>query len=232
MSEIQVELRLAALPSMLAEAEAGGLNWMTETERERLASMHSKSRRRQFTAGHWLLRCLAADVLGGEPQHWLVSARPDGIPSLRSPAYKGQGIAASISHSGDWVAAAIAPFPIGIDLECDTKPRDLLALAATAFSPDENVQLRRLPSSERAAAFYMYWTLKEAVGKREGHGLRLERTRRQQPVSCSATSADVVSWQFADCSLAMAWEVGTSIRVTGVPADARQRFWRIETVAG
>ncbi|MFA6985635.1 MAG: 4'-phosphopantetheinyl transferase superfamily protein [Arenimonas sp.] len=138
---------------------------------------------------------------------------------------------ASLSHSGGWVAAAVAPFAVGIDLECESKSRDLLVLADEAFSPAECAELRRLPAGERAAAFYLYWTLKEATGKREGHGLRTETARRQQPISVEAADADVVSWQFASCSLALAGEVGMSLRVLGLPVEARQRYWQITPVA-
>ena len=224
------EVRLAALTPLLAEIERTGLHWLTDDERARWSAMRSEIRRSQFLAGHWLIRCLAAETLGGEPAQWLLRTEPDGSPMLRSRTYNaGQGVSASLSHSKDWLAAALAPFPVGVDLEYPTKHRDFLALADTAFSSEECTQLRNLPESERPAVFYLYWTLKEATGKRAGHGLRLELARRQRPIECAANETDVVSWQFADCNLALAGEAGMSIRATGIPEAVVQRFWRIES---
>lgn len=224
----QVEVRLAELSPQLAAAQSDGVTWLSNEERRRLDGMRSEIRRRQYLAGHWLLRCLAADAFGGAARQWLLTASAEGVPILQSSAHStGQAIPASLSHSANWVAAAIAPFPVGIDLECESKPRDLLALADEAFSPAECAELRLLPADEHAAAFYLYWTLKEATGKREGHGLRTEAARRQQPIRVEAADAEVVSWQFANCSLAVAGQAGMSIRVSGLPAEARQRYWRI-----
>ena len=223
------ELRLTALAPLLAEAETGGLGWLGEDERTRLGAMRSEPRRNQFLAGHWLLRRLACEVLGGEPAQWLVSAGPDGVPGLQSAAYdSGRIIPASISHSGDRVAAAIAPFPVGIDLECQSRPRDLQALAEMAFSPTECAELIGLPESERASTFYLYWTLKEAVGKREGRGLRPELSRRQRPFPCAAGQAEVFSWQAADFSLALAGEAGMSVGASLLPNATKPGYWRIE----
>lgn len=224
----QVEVRLAELAPLIAAAESDGLTWLSNEERSRLDAMRSESRRRQYLAGHWLIRCLAAEAFGGVPREWLLTASAEGVPVLQSAVHNaGQMIPASLSHSAGWVAAAVAPFPVGIDLECESKPRDLLALADEAFSPAECAQLRQLPANELAAAFYLFWTLKEATGKREGHGLRTEAARRQQPIRAEAVDAEVVSWQFANCSLAVAGEVGMSIRVFGLPVEAEQRYWRI-----
>lgn len=226
------EIRLAALAPLVAEVETAGLDWLSDDERTRWSAMGSEIRRRQFLAGHWLIRSLAADALGGEPAQWVLSAGADGAPALRSPACDaGQGVAASLSHSAEWVVAAVASFPVGIDLEHPSRPRNLRALADYAFSPEECAELRGLPDDERTAAFYLFWTIKEAVGKREGHGLRPELARRQRPISCAADAADVVSWQFADCSLALAGEPGMPVRVTGIPETARRCYWRIESVA-
>jgi len=231
-SDRQVVVRVAELAHQVAAAENGGLAWLSGDERARLDAMRSEIRRRQYLAGHWLIRCLAAEVFGGAASQWLLTASAEGAPILQSAAHNaGQAIPASLSHSTGWVAAALAPFPVGIDLECESKPRELLALADEAFSPAECAQLRSLPAGELAATFYLYWTLKEATGKREGHGLRTETARRQQPISVEAADADVVSWQFANCSLALAGKVGMSLRVLGLPVEARQRYWRITPVA-
>jgi 4'-phosphopantetheinyl transferase len=175
------------------------------------------------------LRRLAANIHAEEPAQWSVHAEADRIPTLQSMLRPAESaLHASLTHSGDWLAAAIAPFPIGIDLECPGKPRDLLALADAVFSPEEQAQLRRLHGQERAAAFYRYWTIKESVGKREGHGLHRLSARRQRPIPCAPEAAEVRTWQLDDGSLAIAGETGMSVRVLGPTEMATPRYWRIE----
>lgn len=224
-----VAIELAGVSALCADMPPRLDDWLNDGEQQRLAAITSVLRRRQFLAGHWLLRRQAAGIVGGEPAQWSLTAGADHAPSLQSLRQNAdERYAASLSHSGEWVVAAIAAFPIGIDLECPMKPRNLLALADAVFSPEERARLRELPADRRATAFYLHWTVKEAVGKREGHGLRPELARRQRPMACPADEAEVVSWQFADCSLALAGAIGMSVRVAGLPENANPGYWRIE----
>jgi len=219
-------LPLSALPQTAENSH----DWLSSLELARLSAISTQRRRRQFLAGHWLARDMAAEHCGGSFASWDVVSADGGAPHLKLLDCSLPAVSLSLSHSGDWVAAAIATYPVGIDLECPSKPRDLLALADMTFSPEERAELRELSENGRASAFYLYWTLKEATGKREGHGLRPELARRQRPVACAANEAEVVSWQFADCSLALAGETGMSVRTTGLPEAAFSRYWRIEPV--
>jgi 4'-phosphopantetheinyl transferase len=224
----RAELWVAALPSLLAEAEAAGPGWMSATEHARLGAMRSVKRRRQFLAGHWMIRRLAADSFGGFSADYLLEASDKGAPRLRVPR-TGAEHAASISHSGDWIAVALAPFDIGVDIESAGKARDWLSLAAAAFPATEVEALRRIPEQELACAFARQWTVREAVGKREGHGLRLENSRHQLAVACEAERAEVLCWQSGCLSLALAGGPGLLARLSGFPDDARAIGYRIES---
>lgn len=212
---------------VLAVAEANGLAWLNESEQQRLAAMRSETRRRQFIAGHGLARHLAAESTDSLPEDWQVVAASNGTPALiRRDPNAGQGMYLSLSHSGDHVAAAIALFPIGIDIEIPRKQRDLLALADYTFSPEECAELQRTAESERSALFYRFWTLKEAWGKRENHGLRPELARRQRALTASSETAEAVSWQTGNVFVAMAGNPGMQVRVCGTPEPVRPLFWR------
>jgi 4'-phosphopantetheinyl transferase len=224
----RAEARVAALPPLLAEAEAAGQDWLSAQERDRLGAMRSRRRRQQFLAGHWLLRRLAADCLGGVPADYVLEANAAGAPRLRA-LRDDSTHAASISHSGDWVAVALAPFAIGIDIECRDKPRDWLVLAAACCTAPQVATLRELPEGERASLFHRLWTSKEAVGKRDGQGLRLELARRQSLQACAAGEAEVLCWEFDGLSLALAGNAGVAVRVAGLPGATRASGWRIET---
>ena len=230
-ADYAVLLRLATLESVLPAIEFEHCHWMTDSESARLSTMRSETRRQQFIAGHWLARCMAAERTDSLPEEWRIVAAANGVPELirRDPA-AGQGMHLSLSHSGDHVAAAIAPFPIGIDIEIPRKQRDLLALADYTFSPEESAELHAVPADEQSALFYRFWTLKEASGKRDGHGLRPELARQQRALAASSETAEAISWQTGNVFVALAGKSGMQVREIDICAPARPLYWRFVSV--
>src|SRR5436190_6209883 len=93
--------------------------WLSDSERARVAELRHAGRREHYLAGHWLARTLLARALGGDAAQWSLRERkslPPDVPDR--PHWR-----VSISHSGEWIAAAVAEAPIGIDLE--SRPRTL-----------------------------------------------------------------------------------------------------------
>jgi 4'-phosphopantetheinyl transferase len=93
---------------------------------------------------------------------------PHGKPALPAGSVDASTAAPlhfNLSHSGDLALIAIAPVPVGIDLERDAPP-DADALARTWFTPAEQVRLQR-----GEADFLTLWTAREAVLKAAGTGL-------------------------------------------------------------
>lgn len=116
-------------------------------------------------AARGLLRSVLS--VAGDRTDWHI--RPDGrgkpflFDDLGQP-----GPFMSLSHSGDYVAVAVSMSEMmGIDVEI-YRPRDFPRLAAYAFGPWEAVIAAR-----GAPDFYRLWTLREAMGKWDGQGLRL-----------------------------------------------------------
>lgn len=75
----------------------------------------------------------------------------------------------NLSHSGDWVVAALGPSELGVDVEqkLPVKP----GMVELLFSPAELGLLQHLPDEERLSRFYDIWTLKESYTKCIGKGL-------------------------------------------------------------
>lgn len=120
--------------------------WLSDSEQQRLAGLARAPRRRAFVAGRWLARRLFAERLGGPPAalRLELDARGRGLPC--------QGLGLSISHSGDWLAAAIGDGDgFGIDLEQPRPARDWAGMAA----------LIGLPAGSELD-FYRHWVLCEA----------------------------------------------------------------------
>ncbi len=105
----------------------------------------------------------------------IVFAREYGLTSCgrlyyrpcKKPQYIGKnGINISVTHSGDYIAAAFAFAPVGIDLEHKTG-RDTLRIAKRFFHPDEYAYVPSMDS----AYFFAVWTAKESYVKLTGRGI-------------------------------------------------------------
>jgi hypothetical protein len=118
---------------------------LSRAERRRYARFASRRRAREFIAARWLL--------GASRRAWR--------------ARRG---AASISHSGGWVACVLCERGLpGVDIEPMVK-RDFAALGAWAF-PDDWKEADNTPR-----AFYGRWTRYEARLKSAGAVAYRERT--------------------------------------------------------
>jgi phosphopantetheinyl transferase len=123
--------------------------------------------RRRRALGRALVRELLAERLGPGP--WTLIADRDGKPHVAELAAR-PGIGISISHGGALVAAALSTLgPVGVDVERNDPERDVQAIAAYAFGPQEQGAVR----AGGAGAFYRIWTLREAMAKAVGTGLAM-----------------------------------------------------------
>ena len=71
-------------------------------------------------------------------------------------------------------------------------------------------------------------TLREAFGKRDGQGLRPERSRLQRLRPTASNRASGYSWQFDNVSLALAG-VGAiaGLQMSGIPDGAHFGAWEL-----
>jgi len=200
-------------------------DWLTDDEAARLQAMTSATRRRSFLAGHWRARELAADWLQVDPRRIALHRHDDGRPRMVVDGAPSP-LSLSLSHSGDWLAIALATVPVGIDVELPRRQRNLDALARFTFSRDEVGRLSGVPESERAQAFHVLWTLKEARGKRLGEGLLPGRARLVTASPSGAHEADAMSWPLADGALALAIDPGSDLVLQGMDALGGPSHWR------
>lgn len=218
-------LHLLRIATAAAEVEAQGLDWLTEAERLRLQAITSPMRRDTFLAGHWQARLLAAQWLQLDVRRIALDAQADGRPLLRVDGDTAP-LHLSLSHSGDWLALALADAPVGVDVELPRRLRDWNALARFVFSAEERRRVQEAGDAARAEVFHVLWTLKEARGKRSGEGLqpRAARTVTAQPAAVD--SAEALSWTFGNGALALALTSGTRLDVVadGLGAPAHWRY--------
>ena len=153
-------VRVRRIDAVLAAAPAP-TEWMSSGELERAARLRAPARHASYLAGHWLLRQLLAQDFGGDPRAYALVER-DNLP----PALAGSELRLSLSHGGDWVAAAWSREPIGIDLESRAHRAGLDRLQHLLLNADEP------PGSLDNDSLLQRWVLKEALIKRD-HGSAL-----------------------------------------------------------
>ncbi|HXC13496.1 MAG TPA: 4'-phosphopantetheinyl transferase superfamily protein [Stellaceae bacterium] len=133
---------------------------------------HFDADRATYVAAHAMLRRVLRAYLGDEP---CIVRTPLGRPELAS---RREGLSApsfNLTHTRGFAACAVLDgAPIGIDAEDIRRPIEVAEMAARWYAPSEQRLLAQLPEQRRSEMFFRIWTLKEAILKTTGHGLRIE----------------------------------------------------------
>ena len=230
MKNTAARLFLLPVAANAVEADAQGLDWLTEAERQRLQAITSATRRDSFLAGHWQARAQAAQWLQLDVRRIALETDADGRPILCVDG-DAMPLHVSLSHSGDWLALALADAPVGVDVELPQRARDWNALARFVLSPEERRRVHDADDAARAEVFHALWTLKEAHGKRSGAGLQPRAARAVTAQPAEAAGAEALSWVFGNGALALAMTPGTRLEHVGEALGAPV-YWRYAASAG
>jgi 4'-phosphopantetheinyl transferase len=125
---------------------------------------------REYLVSHAMVRKTLSQYRECEPQAWQFRRNPFGKPALAD----GDPLRFNLSHTHGLALCAIChDGEIGVDVEFHANSQSLLDLADHYFSEREVADLNALPEAQRGAAFFRYWTLKEAFVKARGEGLSM-----------------------------------------------------------
>lgn len=131
---------------------------------------------------HAATRLLLADKLHCSPLAIRFQLEPQGKPVI---SYPDSAWHMNISHSGQWVVVALAPFAVGVDIEQHAGAPDT-ELIRSCFTPQEQQSIH---STED---FYRAWCAKEAALKAAGTGFTISPLELEL-VPTSAAQAQVHS---------------------------------------
>jgi len=147
--------------------------------------------RGRFIAARGRLRALLGRYAEQAPAQLEFDSGPYGKPALRDTNGADQ-LHFNLSRSdGVGVVAIGLAEELGIDVERIRPFDDALAIAERMFGPEEHRALRALPEEAQPAAFFRYWTRKEAVVKSLGRGL-------SHPLDAFGLSAEGLSAERVD----------------------------------
>lgn len=162
---------------------AGWEDWLSPEERQRVDGFSLPKRRREFVLGRAAARTLLAEHLDVAPPDVPLRVADDGAVEV-----VGLDLAVSITHSGQHSVAAIAPRPVGVDLE-RIVPRHP-DLPRFLLHPDEHAAFEKLPLDLDRSTI-LYWTLKEAALKALRTGFRLSPKKLRLDVDLAAQTSRV-----------------------------------------
>lgn len=144
------------------------LSTLDARERRRAGALRFERDRRRYVTAHVRLREILAARLGLAPAALPLAVDSQGKPWLN---LAGPPCHFSLSHSGNSGWLAIAPVPVGIDVEQLKPCAGLPDLIEAACTPAEAAALLALDEDGRHRAFLTLWTRKEAALKAWGSGL-------------------------------------------------------------
>ncbi len=163
------------------EIDGSWTRFLTDAEIARRSGMKSEGRQRSFTLGRVALRSLLARHLGVPPRDVVLIVEQSG--RLACP---NSGLYLSLAHSGDQAIAIAAPRNVGVDLEViREKPEELLNYI---LADGERQHIQELPL-DFTQSLFLCWTLKEAVLKANGTGLRRSPKKVELAIDLDAGSA-------------------------------------------
>jgi 4'-phosphopantetheinyl transferase len=84
----------------------------------------------------------------------------------------------NVAHSGDWILIAVAPEPVGVDVEFADPGFDYDDIMDYSFNEDEIIVVNE--SENPVTTFFLFWSRKEALLKGTGKGLGNDLTQ----ISC------------------------------------------------
>jgi 4'-phosphopantetheinyl transferase len=214
-----VFLRVESIRLLAAQIPANSDAWLSPSEQTRLAGLHIEKRRLQYLAGHWLARCLLAQAVGAAPETLLLDERPD-LPPAASAHPDWQ---ISLSHSGDWIACALAEHAVGVDIEQRETRAALLKFQDLLLAQDE------APGTLDGDALLARWVAKEAWIKQHHLSALPEQLRAVRLKAATSDQFEVQIWTHAR------WHLGLAMACGHAPLDElgfteqieARRFWRV-----
>ncbi|MGC2529859.1 MAG: 4'-phosphopantetheinyl transferase superfamily protein [Candidatus Acidiferrum sp.] len=146
---------------------------LSDDEKDRAKRYFFQRDRDNFIATRGILRELLGKYIGSTPTEIEFRYSPYGKPSLMAKGF-GQPIQFNLSHSHGLALFAFAVGRnLGVDVELVRSDFGGEEIAMRYFAPQEVEELRKLPASLQAEAFFLCWTRKEAYVKARGEGLQI-----------------------------------------------------------
>ncbi len=160
-----MEIRYICIADLTPKQQEEMYHIIPDSRKKELAQVKSGQKRLQSLAGEYLARRLLSEMGGEPPEHFHLCRTEQGKPYLREQV-NGLPCYFNISHSGEYVMAAVGGRPLGVDIE--KAGRDIRKVLRRICSGEELLLLEK----EISPTYQMeLWTRKEALVKCLGTGI-------------------------------------------------------------
>lgn len=159
---------LLAVEEVTPAAARSASALLSDGERARVAAIRRPERAAAVAVSLALARRVLADATGRAPAA-LVFCRAChrcGDPDHGRPRLVPGGVEFSVSRSERWAAVAVAPVPVGVDVEDPGRP-----VTADDLAPVLSAAERRWATGRGGDDLLRLWVMKEAAGKAAGLGI-------------------------------------------------------------
>lgn len=140
------------------------LKFLSKEKKERLSRFNRKEDFLRSLVSDLLTRIMLVEKFNLSNMDIRISSNSYGKPYL-----DGHSVEFNVSHSGEWVAAVVSRFPVGIDVE-EIQPINV-DIARSFFAEKEYAEIVAKAEDEKLTYFFDLWTLKESYIKACGQGL-------------------------------------------------------------
>ena len=193
---------------------------LSPSEIRRLLRFGRSERRRQFLLGRVLLRYAVAAVTGHASDDFSVLERSGEAPQLLLSDPSSRVPNFSLSHSGDWIACVVSTAAVvGVDIEVNRPDRGFDDICTLAFPEREQLWFGARPHTERCAAFYLLWCVREASYKLQCNLRSIAEALRVPDDDSSARSCHtgVYAYQIPVDNLGLTAVVVSNEPLSGIP---------------
>jgi 4'-phosphopantetheinyl transferase len=205
---------------------------LASDEKDRAHRFFFQRDRDNFVATRGILRELLGRYVSRPPREIEFGYAPYGKPALMAKGF-GRPIQFNLSHSHGLALFAFAVGRnLGVDVELVRADFGGDDIAERYFAPQEVEELRKLPASLQAEAFFLCWTRKEAYVKARGEGLQIALNSFHVSLTPGQPellhSVDSLRWSLRSLRPDQRY-VGALV---GEGGDWRPRFWDWKPLEG
>lgn len=144
---------------------------LDDSERARLRRLGESQARRQYLAGHGLVRQTLSRYADVDARAWRFVSGPHGKPRIAQPDGAGW-LRFNLSHTHGLAACAVAAgVEVGVDVERIVSAEAIEEAAQLFLTPSERTACAGLVGELRTRRLHELWTRKEARAKALGVGL-------------------------------------------------------------
>lgn len=224
---VSVDIRVWSLDDP-PRSEADMIAILSPDENARADRFKFPHLRRRWIAARGGMRILLGARVGLAPEALSFGTGQHGKPFLTG----GVGpYTFNLSHSESLAALAVSSEELGVDIESIGRFHE--GVARERFSAAENAALEGLPGEQRNAAFYQFWTTKEAVLKALGTGfsrasnsftIDISNRDALQLVEADWPEGDPAAWQVCAFDPHPGFAGAVAVR-TGRPVRLSMEHW-------